>query len=185
MTLQTERIYIRSLTQSDADAMQALRERNRAFLEPFEPIQSDESFTLGAVRQTIEQYITDQANDLSYSFGIFLRDTDALIGRIRLSNVFRGPWQNANLGYFLAEEANGKGYTTEAVGLVLRFAFEEAHLHRVQAGIMPRNLGSIRVAEKNGMRPEGLAKRYLKINGVWEDHVIYAMTTEEWLENNR
>jgi [ribosomal protein S5]-alanine N-acetyltransferase len=109
-----------------------------------------------------------------------LSDTDQLIGRIALSNVVRGAWQNATLGYFLDQTHNGKGYTSLAVSLVLKFAFTTAELHRVQAGVMPRNLPSIRVLEKNGFRQEGLSLRYLQINGNWEDHLMFAQTREEY-----
>ncbi len=93
--------------------------------------------------------------------------------------VVRGPWQNANIGYYVDRTWNGRGVCTEAVGLVVGFAFDRAGLHRVQAAVMPRNTPSIRVLEKNGFRREGLAPRYLQIDGVWENHVIFARTTED------
>jgi len=92
----------------------------------------------------------------------------------------RAAWQNCTIGYFVDQSRNGRGYATEAVGLASGFAFGEGGLHRVQAAVMPRNAASIRVVEKNGYRFEGLARRYLQINGLWEDHNIYAMTAEEW-----
>ncbi len=96
-----------------------------------------------------------------------------------LSQIFHGPFRSCIVGYFLDEAVNGRGYTTEALGLVVGHAFGELGLHRVQAGVMPRNVGSIRVLEKLGFRREGLALRYLRINGVWEDHLLYAITAEE------
>ncbi len=83
-------------------------------------------------------------------------------------------FQNAYLGYSIAQRWNGHGFATEAVGQALEYAFGEAGLHRVQAAVMPRNTGSIRVLEKNGFREEGYAVGYLCINGVWEDHLIFA-----------
>ncbi|PLS15345.1 hypothetical protein CVD28_23770 [Bacillus sp. M6-12] len=104
-----------------------------------------------------------------------------VIGRISLTVVSRGPFQNANLGYYLDKPHNGRGYSTEAVQLCLHFAFRECRLHRVQAGVMPINNPSMRVLEKNGIRQEGLAKRYLKLNDdVWADHNIYAITAEDY-----
>ena len=111
-----------------------------------------------------------------------LSDDDRLIGRVALGNVVRGPWQNATLGYWIDEAANGRGHCSRAVELVVRFAFEHAGLHRVQPAIMPRNDRSKRVVEKVGFRREGLAVRYLEIAGVWEDHELFAMTVEEWRE---
>jgi [ribosomal protein S5]-alanine N-acetyltransferase len=94
--------------------------------------------------------------------------------------VVRGPWQNATLGYWIDKHAGGRGHATRAVRLAVRFAFEHAGLHRVQPAIIPRNVRSVRVAEKVGFRLEGRALRYLKINGVWEDHDVYALTVEDW-----
>ena len=90
------------------------------------------------------------------------------------------PFESAYLGYSVSERHNGRGYATEAVRQVLAVAFEELGLHRVQAAVMPINLASIRVLEKAGFREEGLALRYLQINGVWEDHKLFALTAEEW-----
>ena len=90
--------------------------------------------------------------------------------------MFRGIFQNAYLGYSIAERWNGQGLATEAVGVAMELAFGELGLHRVQAAVMPRNIGSIRVLEKNGFREEGYAVGYLCINGVWEDHRIFART---------
>jgi ribosomal-protein-alanine N-acetyltransferase len=94
--------------------------------------------------------------------------------------VVLGAWHNATIGYFIDETHNGRGLATSAVRLVCKFGFEGAGLHRIQAGVMPRNASSARVLEKVGFRREGLAKRYLFIAGVWEDHDIYALTTEDW-----
>lgn len=117
---------------------------------------------------------------LAYAFGIFEAGTGALAGRVSLSNIVRGAWDNCTVGYYVDRERNGRGYATEALRLATGFALSDAGLHRVQAGVMPRNTASIRVVEKNGFRFEGLARHYLQINGVWEDHNIYAMTAEDW-----
>ncbi|MDO3677745.1 GNAT family N-acetyltransferase [Paenibacillus ehimensis] len=180
MIVHGDRIYIRPLDLPDVPALHLLRAENESFFRPFEPLQDSNAFTLDAVRESLVKTIAEREQDSAYAFGIFLNGTDELIGRVRLSSIVRGPWQNANLGYYISERFNGQGYMSEAVGLALRFAFESCGLHRVQAAIMPRNRGSIRVAEKNAMRLEGLARNYLQIHGVWEDHAIYAMTREEW-----
>jgi ribosomal-protein-alanine N-acetyltransferase len=101
-------------------------------------------------------------------------------GEINLSSVQRGPYQNAYVGYWIDEAMAGHSYTPEAFVVLCRFAFEDLALHRLQASIIPRNTASRRVAEKLGLRNEGIAERYLEINGVWEDHVRYAITSEEW-----
>jgi ribosomal-protein-alanine N-acetyltransferase len=101
-------------------------------------------------------------------------------GEINLNAIQRGPFQNAYVGYWVDEALAGNGYTPEATAVVFRFAFEDLGLHRLQVSIIPRNLRSRRVAEKLRLRDEGTAHRYLEIDGVWEDHVRYAITAEEW-----
>jgi ribosomal-protein-alanine N-acetyltransferase len=178
--LNGEKITIRPFTLSDVKSMLELLQRNRSFLQPFEPIRPETYFTYAGQRLAIEQAIEQWKKDQGYSFGIFLKKGDSLIGRVNLSNVVRGAWQNCTIGYFLDEQMQGKGYMTEAVKLAVQYAFATAGLHRVQAAIMPRNLASKRVIEKAGFRYEGISKRYLYINGKWEDHEIYAITSEEW-----
>jgi ribosomal-protein-alanine N-acetyltransferase len=113
-----------------------------------------------------------------YGFGIFVEDRFA--GEITLSSIQRGPFQNAFVGYWVDEALAGRGLAPEATVAILRFAFEELGLHRVEIAIVPRNRPSRRVVEKLGLREEGVAVRYLEIDGNWEDHVRYAMTSEEW-----
>ncbi|OPA74570.1 alanine acetyltransferase [Paenibacillus selenitireducens] len=174
-----EHIYLRALEARDAQDLLDLRVRNHNFLQPFEPIRDANYLTLEWQLQDIENHQHGADTDTSHAFGIFLNETDELIGRIAITGISRGPAQHANIGYLLAESQNGKGYMTEAVKMCVSFAFNVLHLHRIQAGVMPRNLRSGRVLEKTGFRPEGLAKRYIRINGVWEDHILFAITTED------
>lgn len=171
-------IYLRYFDMKDSGALLDLKLRNRDFFTPFEPIRDDSHFTLEGQKSEIANGIQGVANDQSYTFGIFLKKTDELVGRIALTGIARGPFQNAYLGYFMDEKYNGKGYITAAVSLCVEYAFKEIGLHRVQAGVMPKNLPSIRVLEKAGFRHEGLSKKYLKINGSWEDHELFAITAE-------
>lgn len=115
-----------------------------------------------------------------FGFGVFVGEI--LVGEMNVSSVQRGPFQNAYVGYWIDERAAGKGYTPEALVVAMRFAFEDLRLHRLQIAIIPRNRPSRRVVEKLGLRLEGIAERYLEINGVWEDHMRYAITAEEWTE---
>ena len=175
-----ERLNIRPLSPADAPKLFELRLANRYFVTPWEPRRREDFWTLEAQVADIERGVAQAASDQGFAFGIFLNHSEELVGRVALSNLVRGAWHNATLGYFVGEAHNGKGYATEAVGLTLRYAFETANLHRVQAGVIPRNVGSIKVLERSGFRFEGLALKYLNINGVWEDHRIYAITLEEW-----
>lgn len=172
--------HIRPFTVSEAPAVLDLRLRNRAFLRPFEPQRPESHFTLPIQNRLLEEEERAWKAGLQYVFGIFDNLDARLIGRISLANVVRGGWHNTTVGYFVDESYNGRGIATEALSLSVDFAFSKAALHRVQAGVMPRNLASIRVVEKAGFRFEGVALRYLCIDGVWEDHNIYAVTAEDW-----
>ena len=99
-----------------------------------------------------------------------------------MNGVQRGPFQSAYVGYWVDEAQAGRGYCPEAVVVVARHCFEDLSLHRLQIAIIPRNAASRRVVAKLDLRDEGTAVRYLEINGVWEDHVRYAITAEEWVE---
>lgn len=172
-------IVIRLLQVEDAPALLDLRLRNRAHFSPYEPVPiADDALTLEGLQKLIASYVEQVTTDRGYRFGIFL--AQELIGIVSLAPVQRGPAQSANLGYSLNRDHNGKGYATQAARLALDYAFGLANLHRVTAGVMPRNIGSQRVLEKAGFRCEGLQKSCLLINGIWEDHLAYAITQEEW-----
>lgn len=173
-------VAIRPFEPHDAEALLDLRLRNRDFFAPYEPSSVVVAQTVTEQLARLEAERTEWESDRGYVFGIFTLDDGALVGRIALSHVTRGGWQNAVLGYYVDETANGKGYATDAARLAMWFAFDHAGLHRLQAGVMPRNQRSIRVLEKAGFRHEGLSPRYLEINGVWEDHELFAITREEW-----
>ena len=171
-------VYIRLLRVDDAAALLELRLRNLEFLRPWEPRRAGGPPTIESQRAQLRHAEAASDDDTAYHFGVFTPD-DRMVGTITLSNVARGAWQNATVGYFIDEAENGKGYATEAIRLAARTAFGELGLHRVQAGVMPRNPGSMRALEKAGFRHEGLSPRYLRINGVWEDHVMFALTQED------
>ena len=115
-----------------------------------------------------------------YGFGIFV--AGRFVGEINLSSVQRGAYQNGYVGYWVDERQAGNAYVPEACVVLFRYAFEELGLHRLQVSIVPRNAPSRRVARKLALRAEGIAIRYLEIDGHWEDHVRYAITSEEWIE---
>jgi [ribosomal protein S5]-alanine N-acetyltransferase len=178
--LEGQEIYLRLLDKRDAPALLRVYSLNRHFLTPWEPTRDTDFYTLAGQERMIGYLEEAARQDEAYSFGIFHRATRTLIGRITLSSVQRGIALSANLGYFLAEQYNGRGYTTDAVRLVLRFAFEVLGLHRVQAATLLHNIGSQRVLAKAGFRQEGLALRYLKINDEWSDHYLFGITVEEF-----
>ena len=183
MNSPNKEITIKLLQSEDAEAMLSLCTASRAVFEKFQPAKANEYYTLAAQLDEIEKGLVAMQAGNEYSFGIF-REGKELVGRIRLSAVHRGVWQNANLGYFVGSPYHGLGFATEAVKLSAAFAFGEAGLHRLQAAVMPCNPASLRVMEKAGFRREGLAERYLNINGIWEDHVLFARTAEDEDEAN-
>jgi ribosomal-protein-alanine N-acetyltransferase len=172
---------IRPTDPKDAATQLRLRVANRAHTGPWDPIRDESFYTEAGQRLELDLDQRSWSAGNAYAFAVLEVDAgDRLIGRVALSNIVRGPWQNATLGYWIDEQSGGRGHATRAVRLALQFAFEHAGLHRVQPAIIPRNVRSVRVAEKVGFRLEGRALRYLKINGVWEDHDVYALTLEDW-----
>ena len=181
MRLEDPPTAIRPTTPDDAREQLALRLSNRGHTGPWDPVRDESFYTEAGQRLELDLDQRSWAAGSAYAFAVLDSERDdRLIGRVALSNVVRGPWQNATLGYWIDKDALGRGHATRAVRLVLRFAFEHAGLHRVQPAIIPRNTRSVRVAEKAGFRLEGRALRYLKINGAWEDHDVYALTAEDW-----
>ncbi|MDG5472048.1 GNAT family protein [Jeotgalibacillus sp. ET6] len=168
-------IYLRPFEERDAKALTELQTRNRKFFEMFSMLREDSFYTEKAQIERIKQFKQDRELDLTYQFGVFKNENDELVGTMNLFQVIRGSLQNAVVGYFLDQAHNGRGYTTEAVKLLTAYAFKELKLHRLEAGVMPRNIGSIRVLEKAGFHKEGIAKKNVKINGKWEDHQVLAI----------
>ncbi len=173
---------LRPLAASDFEQWRRVRRQNHERLTMWEPQRSATGPDVVEDRSAFAMRCHAREREwqvgAGYGFGVFLGGI--LIGEININAVQRGPFQNAYVGYWVDEAHAGRGYTPEAVVLVLRFMFEDLRLHRAQISIVPRNLSSHRVVEKLGIRAEGIAQRYLEINGVWEDHVRYAITTEEW-----
>jgi len=182
-TLIGPRVVLRALEVRDYEAWRDIRARGRDWLEPWEPLPEvgspDPVGDIDAFRARCGAWERQRHFDAAYGFGIFLR-RGGFIGEVSLGSVQRGPFQSANVGYWIDVDHAGRSYMPEAVAVVLRFAFEELGLHRVEAAIVPRNENSRRVAEKLGLREEGTSQRFLQIRGAWEDHVRYAITAEEW-----
>jgi ribosomal-protein-alanine N-acetyltransferase len=179
--LDAEHTAIRPLAVADASEFAAAVVANRSHTEPWEPIHAEAHYTRAGQVETLRRDVEAWELGTGYAFAVLDRgDRDAIIGRIALGNVVRGAWRNATLGYWVAAASGGRGHASTAARLICGFAFDHAGLHRVQPAVIPRNLRSIRVVEKAGFRREGRALKYLNIAGSWEDHDIFAMTSEDW-----
>ena len=181
-TLRGRRVVLRPLSAADFDGWREVRQRNRGWLLKWEPKPPpgapDDTESRPAFVARCGAREREWQMGSGYGFGIFVGGKFA--GELNLSGVQRGPFQNAYVGYWIDEAHAGHGYVPEALVVAARFAFEELGLHRLQVAIIPRNRASRRVAEKLNLREEGIAHRYLAINGVWEDHIRYALTSEDW-----
>ena len=176
------RIMMRPLTASDFWAWSEVRVHNDEWLTTWEPRRQpnlpDPTTDRSAFSSRCLQRDRDRANGTAYQFGLFVDQRVA--GEVNLNNVIRGAMQSGTIGYWVDQRHAGNAYVAEGVVMIIQFAFEQLGLHRVEICIVPRNVNSRRVMEKLDIREEGLAQRYLEINGVWEDHIRYGMTSEEW-----
>jgi ribosomal-protein-alanine N-acetyltransferase len=172
-------VWLRAPTMGDYGPWAELRTLSRDHLTPWEPAWPRDELSRAAFRRRIRHYQREAREDLGYAFLLFAEGTGTLLGGLTLSNVRRGVTQSATLGYWLGRSHLKRGYMTEAVAAIIPFAFDDLHLHRIEAAAMPSNVSSIRVLERNGFRREGLARRYLKINGVWQDHVLHALVADD------
>jgi ribosomal-protein-alanine N-acetyltransferase len=185
-TLIGRRLVLRPLVVDDFEQWREVRRRNAAWLTKWEPLRTPGSPDVvedrGAFALRCHAREREWQLGSGYGFGVFVEG--AFAGEINLNSVQRGPFQNSYVGYWIDEAQAGNSYTPEGVVLVLRYAFDKLGLHRCQISIVPRNAASRRVVEKLSVRAEGVAERYLEINGIWEDHIRFAMTVEEWDERS-
>lgn len=141
-------------------------QKNREFLKAFEPARSEDFFSPAYQREILRKEIQEFEEKTGFHFYIMEAGPDqGLIGKISLTNVVWGAFCSAFLGYKLDADHTGRGYMSMAVEMLVRYAFEELKLHRIEANVMPRNAASLRVLEKM------ISKYYLRINGIWEDHI--------------
>jgi [ribosomal protein S5]-alanine N-acetyltransferase len=177
--IEGEEVTLRQPQMSDHPEWAALREKSRAFLEPWEPIWPADDLTRGAFRRRLKRYAEDQRSDQAYSFFIFRNTDNALVGGITLSNVRRGVAQAGSIGYWIGEPYSRQGLMTKALRILIPFSFTSLRLHRLEAACITTNVASIRLLEKSGFQREGYARQYLCINGMWQDHLLYARLKDD------
>lgn len=170
-----EGVYLRAPEARDFQEWADLREASRAFLTPWEPTWASDETSRSAYRYRLRRYLEDARDDKAYALFLFREGDDALLGGLTLSNVRRGVAYSASLGYWAGVAHAGKGYITAGARTIVRYAFDDLELHRVEAACQPENIASRRVLEKAGFTQEGVAQAYLRINGAWRDHLLFAI----------
>jgi ribosomal-protein-alanine N-acetyltransferase len=168
-------VVLRAPQIADYPEWSALRERSREFLTPWEPTWPADDLTRGAFRRRVRRYAEDLRADQSYAFFLFRKQDEMLLGGMTLANVRRGVAQAGSLGYWMGAPFAGRGYMTAAVEALIPFAFGALRLHRLEAACIPSNTASIRLLERSGFVREGMARQYLCINGLWQDHLLYGL----------
>jgi len=174
-TIETARLALRMPEMADHLAWAQLRRQGEDFLRPWEPCWSPDHFTRKSFRNRV--YWATRARDEGRALALFLtrREDGRLLGAITLDNIRRGPSQSAQVGYWIGEEFARQGYMSEALVGVVGHAFGALDLGRVEAACLAENAASRRLLERSGFAFEGVARRYLQINGHWRDHVVYAI----------
>ncbi len=174
-----ETVYLRYPRIGDHHAWARLRGESRAFLAPWEPIWASDELTKSAYRRRIKRYQKEARLDTAYAFFVFRKEDNRLIGGCTLSNVRRGVTQCCSLGYWIGERFARQGYMHDAVRALVPFVFSTLGLHRIEAACLTSNEASMNLLGKVGFQQEGLARRYLQINGEWRDHVLFALLEDE------
>lgn len=179
--IRTQNLILRAPQAGDYAAWSLLRMESRDFLTPWEPTWNEDDLTRNSFRLRVKRAAREIAADEAYSLFVVDARTEALLGGLTLGLVRRGVAQACTLGYWMGERHAGKGHMSEAVRGALRFAFQDLALHRVEAACLPSNEPSRRLLERVGFQHEGLARAYLRINGLWADHLLYAALASDRL----
>ena len=174
LTVAGDKVSLRPPQTADYEEWAALREASRAFLVPWEPTWPADDLSRASFRRRLKRYGEDQRNDLAYPYFIFRNEDQKLVGGLTITNIRRGVAQAGSLGYWMGAAYARQGYMSAAVRALVPFAFSPLKLHRIEAACIPENAASVGLLEKTGFVREGYAREYLCINGVWQDHLLYA-----------
>ena len=174
-----EGLYLRYPRIADFPIWAKLRAESREFLTPWEPVWADDELTRSAFRRRIKRYQKETRQDTAYVFFVLRESDNALVGGCTISNVRRGVTQCCTLGYWIGTKFARQGYMTNALRALLPFVFRTLGLHRIEAACLTENDASRKLLARVGFRQEGLARRYLLINGAWADHLLFALLKEE------
>jgi len=183
--LQSDRLIIRPPHKKDFLAWAQLRSVSREFIQPFDPLWAEDALSQKSYLKRLKLQAREWNSDRGIYFFIFDRTSGDLVGGVNLNQVVRGIAQMASAGYWVGKPFARQGYMSEALKIILDYAFDDIGLNRIYAGCVPENIPSQRVLRKLGFDQEGYAKEYLKINGMWQDHVLFGMAASRWRENKR
>jgi ribosomal-protein-alanine N-acetyltransferase len=178
-TIRAPRVLLRAPALSDYAQWTKLREESRAFLAPWEPVWPVDDLTKLAFRRRLRRYAREIRNGTGYPFLVFSPDGETLLGGLTLGQVQRGVTQSCVLGYWMGARYANKGYMSAAVRAVAGFAFDTLRLNRIEAACLPHNAASMHLLEKVGFTREGYARRYLCIDGRWQDHLLYGLVRDD------
>lgn len=180
MIYYTERLSLKVLDTSSAQMVLDYYLRNRSFLGEWEPVRNEKFYTKAYHEEQLVNDLSLIENKDLLRLWIFNKnDESRIIGSIGFSNIVRGVFLSCYLGYKLDQDEINQGYMTEAIQKGIDIIFNEYGLHRIEANVMPKNQRSLRVTEKLGFYNEGIAQKYLKINGIWEDHVHMVLLNDK------
>jgi ribosomal-protein-alanine N-acetyltransferase len=177
--LQGDGVFLRYPEMSDYAQWARLRGESREFLAPWEPTWAPDELTRAAFRRRLRRYQREIRNDMAYPFLLFRHTDKVLIGGCTLSNVRRGVTQSAAIGYWVGAGYVRHGHMYAALKAMMPFVFGILGLHRLEAACIPENAPSRKLLLKMGFREEGLARRYLQINGEWRDHILFALLEDD------
>ncbi len=177
--LRGQEVYLRYPRIADYLNWARLRGESREFLTKWEPVWAEDELTRGAFRRRIKRYQKETRLDSAYVFLVFRASDDTLMGGCTLSNVRRGVTQCCALGYWIGARFARQGYMSDAVRALIPFVFGTLGLHRIEAACLPENQPSRSLLAKAGFHEEGLARKYLLINGEWRDHIQFALLEDE------
>jgi ribosomal-protein-alanine N-acetyltransferase len=175
LRIEGEGVTLRPPRASDYAEWRDLRARSKDFLQPWEPTWPVDDLSRAAFRRRLAAYARDREVGAAFPFFVFRASDGALTGGITLSNVRRGVAQMGSVGYWCGKPYARQGLTLAAVQALTQFSFRSLALHRLEAACLPENQPSRRLLNRAGFCEEGYAKAYLKINGVWRDHVLFGL----------
>ena len=179
LRLEGQGVYLREATKNDYQAWADLRQQSEAWLVPWEPEWRFDELSRACFLWRLQGWRQDKKMGLAAPFLVFRAQDDVLVGGVNISNIRRGVAQDCTIGYWVGQPFARQGLTRAAVKAVIAYALGPLGLHRVQAACIPTNYRSRGLLESIGFHEEGLARGYLKINGTWKDHVLYAILAHD------